>query len=79
VIVDDMASTGKTLLAVVKLLAQLSPTSISILVTHALFIDDAMTALQAANVSNIWSCDSIPHITNTISLAGLLGKELQKL
>jgi ribose-phosphate pyrophosphokinase len=79
VIVDDMASTGKTLLAVVKLLAQLSPASISILVTHALFIDDAMTALQAANVSNIWSCDSIPHITNTISLAGLLAKELQKL
>ena len=78
VIVDDMASTGKTLLAVVKLLAESSPASISILVTHALFVDDAMAALQTANVTNIWSCDSIAHLTNTISLAELLAKELQK-
>tara|TARA_R110001592_G_scaffold63896_7_gene196085 strand:+ start:4330 stop:5214 length:885 start_codon:yes stop_codon:yes gene_type:complete len=79
VIVDDVASTGKTLLAVVKLLAEFSPASISILVTHALFVDDAMSALQAANVANIWSCDSIPHVTNSVALAGLLAKELQKI
>lgn len=79
VIVDDMASTGKTLLAVVKLLAEFSPASISILVTHALFVDDAMSALQAANVANIWSCDSIPHVTNTVALTELLANELQKI
>lgn len=79
VIVDDMASTGKTLLAVVKLFAQFSPASVSILVTHALFVDDAMSALQAANVMNIWSCDSIPHATNTISLAGLLAQALKEI
>lgn len=78
VIVDDMASTGKTLLAVVNSLAKFSPVSISILVTHALFVDDAMAALHAANVTNIWSCDAIPHATNTIPLAELLAKELQK-
>ncbi len=79
VIVDDMASTGKTLLAVVKLLAEFSPASISVLVTHALFVDDAMTDLQLANVTNIWSCDAIPHPTNAIPLAELLAKQLQKI
>lgn len=78
VIVDDMASTGKTLLAVVKLLAQFSPASISVLVTHALFVGDAMTDLQRANVSNIWSCDAIPHSSNAISLTNLLADQLQK-
>jgi ribose-phosphate pyrophosphokinase len=79
VIVDDMASTGKTLLAVVKLLAEFSPASISVLVTHALFVDDAITELQRANVTNIWSCDAISHPTNAIPLAELLAEQLQNI
>ncbi len=79
IIVDDMASTGKTLLAVAKLLTDFAPASISVLVTHALFVDDAMTALYEANVTNIWSCDAIPHATNIIPLADLLAQELQKI
>ncbi len=77
VIVDDVASTGKTLLATAQKLAQYKPSSISVLVTHALFVDDAMSELRAANVSNIWSCDTIIHSTNSISLADFLAKELQ--
>ena len=79
IIVDDMASTGKTLLAVAKLLTDFAPASISVLVTHALFVDDAMTALYDANVTNIWSCDAIPDATNIIPLADLLAQELQKI
>lgn len=79
VVVDDMASTGKTLLAVVKLLAEFSPASISVLVTHALFVDDAMADLQRAKVSNIWSCDTIPHPSNAIPLSELLAAQLQKI
>lgn len=79
VIVDDMASTGKTLLAVVKLLAEYSPASISVLVTHALFVDDAMADLHRANVANIWSCDAISHPTNVIPLAELLAEQVQKI
>jgi ribose-phosphate pyrophosphokinase len=74
VLVDDVASTGKTLLGVAQKLADYSPASISVLVTHALFVDEAITELQQANVSNIWSCDSIPHKTNCIFLADFLAK-----
>ncbi len=79
VIVDDMASTGRTLLAVVKLLAEYAPASISVLVTHALFVDDAMADLHSANVTNIWSCDAISHSSNAIVLAELLAEQLQKI
>ena len=69
VLVDDVASTGKTLLEAAKALAEYQPASISVLVTHALFVDDAMEQLRQAGVTNIWSCDSINHSTNVVKLA----------
>ena len=72
VLVDDVASTGKTLLEAAKALAVYKPASISVLVTHALFVGDAIAQLKAAGVSNIWSCDAIPHPTNAVSLAGAI-------
>jgi len=79
VIVDDVASTGKTLLATAKKVAEFKPNSISVLVTHALFVDDAINELRTAGINNIWSCDSIPHHTNKIKLADFLAKQLQAL
>jgi len=72
VLVDDVASTGKTLLEAAKGLQKYKPASISVLVTHALFVDDAIPQLRKAGVSNIWSCDSIPHPTNMVQLADIL-------
>ncbi len=72
VLVDDVVSTGHTLDAAVKALVANRPASISILVTHALFVDDALERLQATRVGKIWSSDSIPHSTNCLQLADLL-------
>ena len=74
VLVDDVASTGKTLLEAAKALAEYQPASISVLVTHALFVDDAMEQLTQAGVTNIWSCDSINHSTNVVKLAQSLAE-----
>ncbi len=74
VLVDDVASTGKTLLEAAKALAEYQPASISVLVTHALFVDDAMEQLRQAGVTNIWSCDSINHSTNVVKLAQSLAE-----
>ncbi len=76
VIVDDVASTGRTLLEAARQLKAHQPASLSVLVTHALFIGDAIEQLQQAGVGNIWSCDAIPHPTNIVSLAGLLAAHL---
>ncbi len=69
VLVDDVASTGKTLLEAARSLADYQPASISILVTHALFVENSMAQLKQAGIINIWSCDSITHPTNRVKLA----------
>ena len=76
VMVDDVASTGKTLLAAAQALRRYRPASLSVLVTHALFEDDALEQLHRAGVNNIWSCDAIPHSTNAVSLAAILSQAL---
>jgi len=76
VLVDDVASTGKTLINTAKALIPLQPASISVLVTHALFTGNSMQELHDAGVKNIWSCDSIPHPSNQIQLAELLSKSI---
>ena len=76
VLVDDVASTGRTLEAAARQLQDASPASLSVMVTHALFVDDALQRLHEVGVENIWSCDSIPHPSNQIHLDELLGKAL---
>lgn len=79
VLLDDVASTGRTLEIAATELIKFNPSSISILVTHALFVDDAIERLCKLGIDNIWSCDSVIHPSNRISLAGLLGECVKKL
>lgn len=76
VLVDDMASTGHTLLEAAKKIQAFAPASISVLVTHALFINHADADLNNAGIDHIWSCDSVPHPSNCITLAPLLAEQL---
>jgi ribose-phosphate pyrophosphokinase len=77
IIVDDVASTGRTLEAAAQELASARPLSLSVLVTHALFLEEAPERLRAAGVQNIWSTDSIPHPTPRLELAPLLAGVLE--
>ena len=83
VIVDDVASSGQTLIKAAKQMNQLDegarPASVSVLVTHALFMQGSIQQLYDVGVSNIWSSNSINHSTNAVSLATLLAKSLVKL
>ncbi len=76
VLLDDVASTGRTLEVAATELEPHAPASISVLVTHALFVGDAQQRLATAGVENIWSCDSIPHQSNTVHLDEILGNSL---
>ena len=76
VLVDDVASTGRTLEAAAKVLGRQDPASISVLVTHALFVGDAVERLRDLGVGHIWSTDSITHPSNAIALAPLLADAL---
>lgn len=72
VLVDDMASTGRTLATAARLLLEAGAAKVHCLVTHALFVEDAETHLRAAGVGNIWSTDSVSHSSNRIALDTLL-------
>ena len=76
VLVDDVASTGRTLEVAARIIQAQGPASLSVVVTHALFAGDALQRLEAVGIGNIWSTDSIPHPSNAIPLAPLLARAL---
>ena len=78
ILVDDMISTGRTLINVALQLKRQGAEVIHCLVTHALFSDDVTQALHDAGITHIWSSDSISHPSNAIALAPLLAEALEK-
>jgi len=45
---------------------------VDVLVTHALFVGDALQTLKAAGAGEVWSSDSVVHPTNAFPLAPAL-------
>lgn len=72
VIVDDVTSSGQTLAVAIKQCLSNNAKHVDVLVTHALFANDAKQRLIQAGVRNIWSTDSVTHESNIIPLYGLL-------
>lgn len=76
VIVDDVASTGRTLAETSRAVLAAGAARVDVAVTHALFAGDATATLAAAGVQSVWSTDSIAHATNVIGLARLVARTL---
>ena len=76
VLVDDIVSTGNTLAETARQLSTHGPASITVLVTHALFVDGALARLRAAGVDVICSTDSVLHPSNQIHLDAILAAAL---
>jgi len=72
VIIDDIASTGRTLGKAAGLLQAAGGKDIYAVVTHALFCGDAEAHIRQAGIRTLWSTDSIDHPTSCIQLDALL-------
>jgi ribose-phosphate pyrophosphokinase len=72
VLLDDVASTGRTLVAAALGALAGGAASVDVIVTHGLFVGDAVADLHAAGVRHVWSADSVPHPSNVVPLAPLL-------
>jgi ribose-phosphate pyrophosphokinase len=72
VIVDDMASTGRTLTKAARLLKAAGAGDIYVAITHPLFCGDAEAHILEAGIKAIWSTNSIDHPTSCINLDALL-------
>jgi ribose-phosphate pyrophosphokinase len=76
VLVDDVASSGRTLARAAQRLRAAGAASVDVAVTHALFAGDALATIRAAGVDEVWSTDCIAHPSNAVSMAPLLAAAL---
>lgn len=76
VLIDDVASTGHTLVQAVQALRARGVDAIDVAVVHALFGGDAVERLKAAGVRRVWSTDAVPHSTNVVTIAPLLARAI---
>ena len=79
VLLDDVASTGRTLVEAARGALARCAASVDVAVTHALFVGDALAELHAAGVRQVWSTDSVPHPSNVVSIATMLARALPEL
>lgn len=79
VLLDDMASTGHTLIQATALLRAAGAASVDVAVTHALLDANALQALHDAGIGQFWSTDAVPHSSNAVALAPALADALQTL
>lgn len=75
-LVDDIVSSGGTLIACAKALVAAGAASIDGVVTHALFPPAMVDAFKRAGIRTLRSTSSVPHPTNAIALDGLLADAL---
>jgi ribose-phosphate pyrophosphokinase len=76
-LVDDIVSSGGTLIACAKALAAAGAVAIDAVVTHALFPSDVIREFASAGIRSIRSTYSVPHPTNAIVLDDLLATALR--
>lgn len=76
-LVDDICSSGGTLIKAAQMLKAAGAREIVACITHALFDSTVEQRLCAAGVSAIASTDAVPHATNVITLAALLADALR--
>ncbi|MDP3614472.1 MAG: ribose-phosphate diphosphokinase [Rubrivivax sp.] len=79
VLLDDVASTGRTLVAAARGALAQGAASVDVAVTHALFVGDALQQVRASGVRHVWSTDCVPHASNAVSVVPLLAAALQAL
>ena len=79
VLLDDVASTGRTLIAAARGALARGAASVDVAVTHALFVGDALSEVHASGVRHVWSSDSVPHPSNAVSVVPLVASAIKLL
>jgi ribose-phosphate pyrophosphokinase len=75
-LVDDIVSSGGTLIACTRALRAAGATAIDAVITHALFPPEMMRDFARAGLRSIRSTTSVPHPTNAIALDEILAAAL---
>jgi ribose-phosphate pyrophosphokinase len=77
VIVDDIISTGHTVIEAAKSARKLGAKSVSVIGVHGLFVENAIEKLNKAGIKKIITTNCIEHKTNKIDVTHLLLEQLK--
>lgn len=79
IIIDDIISSGASMLSLTKQLQTLSIAPISCITVHALFSRATYNKLIKVGLKSIVSTNTIPHFTNKIDVSPLIADEMMRL
>ena len=77
IIVDDMISTGSSVIKAAQFLKKQKCKRVFVACTHGLLVDDAEKKIRKAGVSRIISTNTIPGNTSKVDVSGILAKSVQ--
>ena len=77
VIIDDIISTGGTIVNAVNILKEHNANSVTVSCVHPVLVGDAVLKIFATGVEDILSTDTISSETNMISVAPLIANAIK--
>jgi ribose-phosphate pyrophosphokinase len=77
-IVDDIVSSGGTLIACAKALLAAGASTVDAVIIHALFPPEMMQSFRGAGIRSVRSTTSVPHPSNSFRLDRVLADALRK-
>jgi len=78
-IVDDIISTGNTIITAVNLLRQFNVRDIYVAATHALLVEGAFDKLRALQLKDLVSSNTVPSPITKVDITPVIIRELQKI
>ena len=77
-IVDDMISTGGTIIAAAQALKDAGAVSVSVACTHGVFVNNALERLTGSFLDNVLCCTTLDNEVSHISVAGIIADAIRR-
>lgn len=77
-IVDDMISTGGTIIAAVHALREAGASGVSVACTHGVFVDNAVERLTGSSLDTLLCCNTLENELSHISVAPIIADALRR-
>jgi ribose-phosphate pyrophosphokinase len=78
-IVDDIVSTGGTIIEAARILHSQGANQIEVACTHPILATDALTRIKGAGVLNVIGTDTVPGPISYVSVAPLIAERIRKI
>ena len=77
IIIDDIISTGHTMIEAVKEIKKKKPKAIYCVCVHGILAENALQKLKRAGARQVISCNTVPGITNKIDVSRAVAEEIK--